>query len=125
MIRQTAATCVAVLCAVASAGAQPLTAPNNSAGTVMDTPPLLAPPAASGGESSRTGAPLTELPSRTDSAAWAFDKLNGTRNGYVTPGDVARLPGRASFDSADRNRDGRLDIDEFQRYWTDYQGAAK
>lgn len=91
-----------------------LTAPNNSAGTPLDTPPLAAPPA--------TG--LTGTPTRTESAITAFDKLDNG-NGYVTRGDTDRLSGTVNFDEADRNRDGRLDADEFQRFWGDYQGSGQ
>ncbi len=91
-----------------------LTAPNNSAGTPLDTPPMAAPPA--------TG--LTGTPTRTESVITAFDKLDGG-NGYVTRHDTDRLPGTVNFDEADRNRDGRLDAEEFQRFWGDYQGAGQ
>ena len=91
-----------------------LTAPNNSAGTPLDTPPLAAPPA--------TG--LTGTPTRTESAITAFDKLDGG-HGYVTRSGTDRLSGTVNFDEADRNRDGRLDADEFQRFWGDYQGSGQ
>ena len=38
----------------------------------------------------------------------------------MTRGDISELPGTHNFDMADRNRDGRLDSDEFQRFWQDY-----
>ena len=91
-----------------------LTAPNNSAGSPLDAPPMVTPPA--------TG--LTGTPTRTESAITAFDKLDGG-NGYVTRRDTDRLPGTVNFDEADRNRDGRLDADEFQRFWGDYQGSGQ
>jgi len=95
--------------------AQPaLTAPNNSAGTPLDTPPAMTRPQAA-----------TGMPSPTESSLTAFDKLRGPHEGYVTREDVSHLPGNAQFDEADRNRDGRLDNDEFQRFWNDYQGAGQ
>ena len=33
--------------------------------------------------------------------------------------------GYIAFDSADRNHDGRLDIDEFQRAWSDYRSGGQ
>ena len=86
--------------------------PNNSAGSAFDTPPLIAPP------SMATTKPGT--PSRTDSSLSAFDMLDSKHQGYVTRGDISELPGTHNFDLADRNRDGRLNSDEFQRFWQDY-----
>lgn len=98
------------------ASAQPsLLEPNNSAGSVMDTPPLV---------TERPATSTTETPSRTDSSLWAFDKLDPAHRGYVTQSDVAQLPGQWSFYEADRNRDGRLDAEEFQRFWADYQSGT-
>ena len=64
------------------------------------------------------------MPSRTDSSLSAFDKLDSENRGYVTRSDVNQLPGHINFDSADRDRDGRLTIDEFQRFWQDYEGPS-
>lgn len=91
-----------------------LTAPNNSAGTPLDAPPMVTRPA--------TG---MDLPTRTESAITAFDKLDTRGQGYLTHADVAALPGSMDFDEADRNRDGRLNNDEFQRFWGNYQGAGQ
>ena len=93
-----------------------ITMPNNSAGTVLDTPPLIAPP------SMATTKPST--PSRTDSSLSAFDALDSKHQGYVTRGDISELPGNYNFDTADRNHDGRLDSDEFQRFWQDYNSPG-
>ena len=90
-----------------------LTAPHNSAGTPLDTP-MAAPP----------GTGLTGTPTRTESAITAFDKLDSGQ-GYVTRADTDRLSGTVNFDEADRNRDGRLDAEEFQRFWGDYQGSGR
>ena len=91
-----------------------LTAPNNSAGTPLDTPPMITRPATDGG-----------LPTRTESSITAFDKLDIGRDGYISRAEAAGLPGNMSFAEADRNRDGRLDADEFQRFWGDYQSAGQ
>lgn len=108
----------AAMIAAGLASAQPsLTQPNNSAGSMMDTPPLVTqPPSAN--------STARETPSRTDSALWAFDKLDPNHRGYITQSDVGQLPGQFSFYEADRNHDGRLDADEFQRFWTDYQSGT-
>lgn len=100
---------------VAFAQSSSLLEPNNSAGTPLDTQPTL----------TRPDTTSTEAPSRTSSSLWAFDTLDKERRGYVTPGDVAGLPGTFNFSQADRNRDGRLDEGEFQRFWDDYQSGSE
>ena len=45
--------------------------------------------------------------------------LDAQGRGYVTRADVARLPTAMPFDEADRNRDGVLNLDEFERAWND------
>ena len=91
-----------------------LTQPNNSAGTAIDTPPLMTSP---------LGATTTrDTPTRTENSLSAFDKLDPSHRGYVTQAEVNQLPGNINFSEADRNHDGRLDQDEFQRFWNDYQG---
>jgi hypothetical protein len=90
-----------------------LTAPNNSAGTPNEAP-------------ARTmTAPAAGMPSRTESADTAFDKLDTSHRGYITRSDVNRLPGTLNFDEADRNHDGRLDSNEFQRAWNDYGAGGQ
>lgn len=108
---------IAALVASGTAFAQTgsLTAPNNSAGTPLDMPPVL----------TRPGTDLTGAPTRTESALTAFDKLDSGHQGYVTRRETESLAGTTGFDEADRNRDGRLDSDEFQRFWNDYQGAGR
>lgn len=108
-----------VAAALAASGAafgqsSTLTTPNNSAGSPMDTPPMVTRPLPDAG-----------MPSRTESSLTAFDKLRSGSEGYVTRDEVARLPGNANFEEADRDRDGRLNPDEFQRFWNDYQGAGQ
>jgi hypothetical protein len=86
-----------------------LTLPNNSAGTPDSIP----------GTTTSVIEP-NSIPSATESSLTAFDKLDAQHRGYITRSDTDRLSGRMNFDSADRNHDGRLDIDEFQRAWADY-----
>ena len=82
---------IAALFAAATASAQSsLTLPNNSAGTEMDTPPIL--PSTPG-----TNAPLTP-----------------PRDG-VTREQAEQLAGPKEAEEADRNRDGRLDSNELRR----------
>jgi len=103
-----------IVTGAAFAQSSALTAPNNSAGTPIDAPPMITSPATGAG-----------LPTRTESSITAFDKLDIGRDGYVTRAEAANLPGTMDFAEADRNRDGRLDPDEFQRFWGDYQGAGQ
>ena len=85
--------------------------PNNSAGTPSET---------------MSTEPAKGMPTRTDSSLSAFDKLDWEHRGYVTRSDVDQLPGQISgFDQSDRNRDGRLNIDEFQRFWQGYEGSGQ
>lgn len=133
-----------------------LTAPNNSAGTILDTPPALqtpppdVPPTVQPGPSDTAhsvqppfnnplglqfpAAPSLQLPGPTSGAGMptetenpssAFDKLDPTHRGYVTREDTDRLPGRIPFEEADINHDGKLDMNEFQRAWTDYGKASQ
>ena len=95
---------VALIAAATASAQSSLTAPNNSAGTSLDTPPILptAPEA---------------LPPRSDPAPRAFESIDARRRGYVTREDLDQLKDREGFDAADTNRDGRLDASEFQRFW--------
>jgi len=92
-----------------------LTAPNNSAGSPLDTPPLVVPAPAAGATSDN-------MPSRSESSGAAFQKLDPNGMGYVTRADFARLGG-GNFEAADVNHDGKLTYDEFQRYWTEVQSG--
>ena len=92
----------AMLAATVASAQTTLTLPNNSAGTTLDTPPVL--PAAP-----------DALPSRTEAAPRAFETIDARRRGYVTREELEQLKDREAFDAADVNRDGRLDATEFQR----------
>ena len=99
---------------IACAQSPSLTLPNNSAGTPDGIP--------------RAAPIVTEpqtMPSTTEGSLTAFDKLDATHRGYLTRSDTARLSVSVDFDAADRNRDGRLDIDEFQRAWADYRSGGQ
>jgi len=88
--------------------------PNNSAGTPDSIPPatpMVTVPA--------------PIPSVTEGSLTAFEKLDNQHRGYVTRGDTDRLSGTVYFDSADTNHDGRLNIDEFQRAWSNYQSGGQ
>ena len=88
--------------------------PNNSAGTpdsIPGTPTISRQPAA--------------VPSVTEGSLTAFEKLDNQHRGYVTRSDTDRLSGTVNFDSADTNHDGRLNIDEFQRAWSNYQSGGQ
>ena len=94
---------------IACAQSPSLTLPNNSAGTPDSIP----------GTRTIVIEPST-VPSTTESSLTAFEKLDAQHRGYVTRSDTDRLSGYINFDSADRNHDGRLNVDEFQRAWSDY-----
>ena len=103
---------IALLAGGMALGQSTLTLPNNSAGSPLDTPPQLTQPSKG-------------MPTSTDSSLSAFDKLDWEHRGYVTRSDVNQLPGPVSgFDQADRNRDGHLNMDEFQRFWQGYESPA-
>ena len=80
---------VAALFAATAASAQPsLLLPNNSAGTEMDSPPVL------------PAGPDVLVP--------------GTPRDGVKRDDVEQLAGPKEFNGADKNRDGRLDEKELR-----------
>jgi hypothetical protein len=102
--------------AIGQTPAPALTAPNNSAGE-PSKPPEGAKPAVTAPAPEPTAAP----PSRTESARTAFDKLDREKLGYVTLNDVVQLSGKANFDDADRNKDGKLSFAEFETLWNKYR----
>lgn len=102
---------------VAFAQSTTLTAPNNSAGTPIDVPRLQFP-------GDLTSGPNT--PVQTENSLTAFQKLDRDGKGYVTRQEIDSLPqsSQIPFDRADVNHDGRLDANEFQGAWNDYDGAS-
>ena len=93
-----------------------LTAPNNSAGE-PNKPPEGTNPAVTAPAPGTTAA----APSRSESARAAFDKLDREKLGYVTLSDIVQLPGKANFDDADRNKDGKLSFAEFETLWNEHR----
>ena len=69
-----------------------------------------------------SSADQVSMPTKTDSASSAFNKLSTKHPGYVSSEDVAKLPG-FDFKSADKNNDGKLDQSEFNEAWTKYSGT--
>jgi len=58
-------------------------------------------------------------PSKSDNAASAFEKLDSAKAGYVTKEQAAKLNG-FDFTQADKNKDGKLDREEFNAAWGAY-----
>lgn len=102
---------------VAFAQSTTLTAPNNSAGTPIDVPQLQMPGDLTSGPN---------MPVQTENSLSAFQKLDRDGKGYVTRQEIDSLPqsSQIPFDRADVNHDGRLDANEFQGAWNDYDGAG-
>ena len=62
-------------------------------------------------------------PNKSETAASAFEKLDAAHAGYVTKEQAAKLDGfDKSFTQADKNKDGKLDRDEFKAGWALYTG---
>ncbi len=107
---RTMAAATALLAGSVAFAQSSLLLPNNSAGTPSET---------------MMTQPGKGMPSRTDSSLSAFDKLDWEHRGYVTRSDVQQLPGQVSgFDQSDVNRDGKLNLDEFQRFWQGYESPT-
>jgi hypothetical protein len=85
---------IAALFAGVASAQSPLTLPNNSAGTEMDTPPV--------------------LPAGPDVLVPATPRSESAGNG-VAREEVEQLAGPKAADEADRNRDGRVDGKELRR----------
>jgi hypothetical protein len=79
----------AMFAATAASAQSTLTLPNNSAGTELDTPPVV------------PGTPSVLEPSQ--------------RDGIVTREEAEQLAGPKQVEEADRNDDGRLDGKELRR----------
>jgi len=64
------------------------------------------------------------VPSRSETAAEAYGKLNRNNAGYLTWDDVRHLDGfETAFQQADQNHDGRLNPAEFNSAWSMYTGS--
>ncbi len=62
-------------------------------------------------------------PSKAQPPSTAFRRLDARGKGYVTKDDTAALPGfEKAFQDNDRNRDGKLTGDEFEKAWAEYSG---
>ena len=85
---------IAALFATAASAQSPLTLPNNSAGTALDTPPV--------------------LPAGPDVLVPATPR-NDTSGSGASRQEVEQLAGPKAADNADRNQDGRIDDKELRR----------
>ena len=63
-------------------------------------------------------------PSKSDTAVSAFQKLDAAKAGYVTKEQAVKLDG-FDFTQADKNKDGKLDRDEFNAAWVLYSGKPQ
>jgi len=63
-------------------------------------------------------------PGKSDTAVSAFQKLDTAKAGYVTKEQAAKLNG-FDFTQADKNKDGKLDRDEFNAAWGVYSGKPQ
>jgi hypothetical protein len=62
-------------------------------------------------------------PNKSETASSAFEKLDAAHAGYVTKEQAAKLDGfDKAFTQADKNKDGKLDRDEFKAAWAIYTG---
>ena len=62
-------------------------------------------------------------PNKSETASSAFEKLDAAHAGYVTKEQAAKLDGfDKAFTQADKNKDGKLDSDEFKSAWATYTG---
>lgn len=86
---------IAALFAGVASAQSPLTLPNNSAGTEMDTPPV--------------------LPAGPDVLVPPTPRSDTAGGSGVAREEVEQLAGPNAADDADRNRDGRVDDKELRR----------
>jgi len=64
-------------------------------------------------------------PSKSESAASAFDKLDTTHSGYVTKAQTAKLEGfDTAFEKADTNKEGKLSKSQFEIAWNAFTGRG-
>jgi hypothetical protein len=60
-------------------------------------------------------------PNKSETASSAFEKLDASHAGYLTKEKVAKLDGfDKAFIEADKDKDGKLNRDEFQAAWAIY-----
>jgi hypothetical protein len=65
------------------------------------------------------------IPSKSESAASAFEKLDTTHSGYVTKAETAKLEGfDTAFEKADVSHNGKLNQSEFSVAWRAYTGRG-
>ena len=80
-----------------------------------------APPA----QSTATTQMPSVTPSKSETAASAFEKLDKSHLGYVTRADAAKLNGfDKAFEQADKDKDGKLSRAEFNAAWAIYTGKG-
>ena len=78
---------------------------------------------ASPGYSNPATAMPAAAPSKSETAPSAFQKLDTTHAGFVTKEQTAKLDGfDKAFTQADKNKDGKLTLDEFKTAWGLYTG---
>ena len=65
-------------------------------------------------------------PNKSETASSAFEKLDSAHAGYVTKEQVAKLDGfDKAFMQADKDKDGKLTLDEFKAAWAIYTGKSQ
>jgi hypothetical protein len=65
-------------------------------------------------------------PSKSETAASAFAKLDASHRGYITKQDTAKLEGfDKAFKQGDKNKDGKLTLSEFNVAWSTYTGNSR
>ena len=64
------------------------------------------------------------IPSKSETVGSAFGKLSSSQQ-YVTRDEAAKLDGfDRAFAEADRDKDGKLNLDEFAAAWAIYTGRT-
>ncbi len=65
------------------------------------------------------------IPSKSETAPSAFEKLGASRLGHVTKEEASKLDGfDRAFSEADRDKDEKLNPDEFALAWAIYTGKT-
>ena len=118
----TVASCLA-MAGLAFAQSQPTTPAQSQPTTPAQSQPTM--PAQSQTSGSNPPSQMSTMaPSKSDSAVSAFQKLDAAKAGYVTKEQAAKLSG-FDFTQADKNKDGKLDRDEFNAAWGVYSGKPQ